>query len=97
MFRVVAVAMVALKVTCSVVGEVITALSGVGPARLVVYAGVPLSMTAWLNVTVRTATDFVAVTMPIGVVGCGRLARGFVFRNDVRERCLFLMPTNDIA
>src|SRR5688500_14754095 len=71
--RVVAVAIEALNVSASVVGLVRDALSGVTPARLVVYCGTPLRLTGWLKTMVRTAEALVTLTIPMGVVGTGRL------------------------
>src|SRR5687768_14255555 len=83
--------MVALNVKDNVVGEVIAALSGVTPARSVVYCGTPLSATGPLNTIVATAALLVTLTIPIGTVGCGRftefLRRGARFLT-VREIAL---------
>src|SRR3954471_11714743 len=67
----VAAATVELNVTTTVVGPVCTALITSAPATSVVYAGVPLRMTAWSNVRVSTASAATALVTLIGVVGCG--------------------------
>src|SRR5688572_13368383 len=50
-----------------------TALSAVAPTTSVVYAGTPLSDTGWSNTIVSTEPAAVALAIPIGAVGCGRV------------------------
>ena len=63
----VAAATEALNVTSIVVGLVCSAPVAVAPATLVVYAGVPLSPTGWLNVTVTTEPAALAAVTSIPV------------------------------
>src|SRR5687768_1160351 len=86
MFNAVAAATDASKVTSIVVGDVCSALVASAPATSVVYAGVPLSTTAWSNVTVKTEPLAVASVTLIGVVGCGLVTAGFLRRELRRER-----------
>ena len=52
------------------VGLDIAALTAVTPARFVVYAGVPLSTTAWLNTIVMTDPALAMLAIPIGIACC---------------------------
>jgi hypothetical protein len=76
MFSSVAVVIAALNVNDSVVGLVMLAAVVCTPERFVVYAGIPLHVTGWLNAIVIVDPLLVTLPIPTGVAGMGRPVGG---------------------